>query len=232
MTWIDDLVTFAQGGLDDRVRAALYGRGVSDDQIQAFRLGYLDRNLPSLPLEAEGFLRWCHRGAKLDDVLVLPLTTALGAIRGLQFRHVERDRTGYQDYIPYKEEPVLFGAVWGSGEALLVEGSFDLFPIQRHIPGTIATLTAGVSTTFAKFLRRIVKKVRLGYDADPTGRKAAALFQREYGREFEIQVIDYPRVTLLGANRYVKDPGELWEAWGDQRLGEFLRATIREFSDG
>ena len=241
MTWIEDLTAHAHGQVNDRVREALYGRGVSDEQIDQFRIGYLDRTLPELPDLAEPFLRWCHRGEKLDDVLVLPLTNALGTVMGLQFRHVERERSGYQDWLPYKEEPVFFGlgqampAVWKTGEVTLVEGGFDLFPIQRHIPGVVATLTARVSTTFVRFLRRLVRRIWIGYDADPTGRKAGLQFAREYGREFEVKIIDYPKVSFMGSGRLIKDPGELWEVWGDEQFAKFLQSlrsdNFMEFPD-
>jgi DNA primase len=241
MTWLDDLVLFAQTQVDDRVRETLYGRGVSDEQFQVFKIGYLNQVLPSLPELATPFLRWSHNGARLDDVLVLPLTNSLGTVQGFQFRHVERERTGYLDFLPFKEEPVLFGlgqamsSVWETGEITLVEGAFDLFPFQRHVSGVVATLTANVTTSFVRFLQRLVRCIWLGYDADITGKRAAAHFLREHGRDFAVKIIDYPKVSF-GSGRSVKDPGELWEVWGDVRFGEFIRvlrsSNLMEFPNG
>lgn len=231
MTWYDDLTAFAQRKLTDRVRDAYNARGVSDEQIESFRLGYLDRKLP--PLEgADDFLTWAKGGEKLDDVMVLPLTTPLGEIRGFQFRHVDRARKGYQNFAPYKEEALLFGLgqamphVWRTETIWLVEGAFDLFPIQRHFPGVVATLTARVPESLVRVMRRLVGTVLVGYDTDPAGRSATRSFEKEYGGDFRVHPVYYPMVRFVDSGKPVKDPAELWEVWGDEPLGRFVRSTL------
>lgn len=228
MTWLDAFVTEASSRLGPREREALWARGVTDDQIESFRLGYLNRELPQVDYSAS-FLEWSHRGAKLDDVFVLPLTNCLGEIKGLQFRHVERERAGYMDFIVDEGEAVLFGLgqampyVWETREVFLVEGAFDLFPIQRFFPGVVATLTAHVVSSFLHVLRRLVDEIWLGYDMDKAGRTACAKFLKQYGQEFKVHVVSYPRVIRPGGG-VVKDPGELWEAWGDIQYASFIRS--------
>lgn len=232
MSWLDDLVAYGQSQLDDRAREALYGRGVTDAQIELFKLGYMDRRLPAVKLP-EKFLAWSEGGSKLDDVFVLPLTNTRGEVRGLQFRHVQRSRKGYMDCIPDKSEAVLFGLgqampyVWKTGEVYLVEGGFDLFPIQRIIPGTIATLTARVVDPLYRVLRRLCSKIWLGYDMDRTGQAASQRFRKEHGREFEVQIVSYPQIPKSDGKGLTKDPGELWEEWGDTRLQAHIRGVLR-----
>lgn len=232
MTWLDDLTAHAQTNLTDRVREALYARGVSDEQLAEYRIGYLDRKLPDF--EGMGdFLKWAHQGARLDDVLVFPLTSTLGVVHGFQFRHVDRARKGYLDFIPYKEECVLFGLaqamphVWRTGGIWLVEGAFDLFPIQRHFPGVVATLTARVPESLVRVMRRMVRQVWVGYDVDAAGRAAAADFTRTHGRDFRVETVYYPQARVLGSPNPTKDPGELWEAWGDEQVGRFIQTVLR-----
>lgn len=226
--WLEQLVQAAQEQLGDRQREALWGRGVSDQQIRQFRIGYLDCELPSIELP-KAFLGQFDNGSRLDDVFVLPLTNTLGQIKGLQFRHVDRDRKGYSDFIPYADEPVLFGlgqameAVWRTESVWLVEGSFDLFPVQRHCPNIVATLTARLTTQFVRVLRRLVKEIWMGYDMDSTGREATTEVVKTYGREFKIRQVRWPRVQRLDGKGLVKDPSDLWEAWGDDQLGVFLK---------
>lgn len=226
--WLEQLVQVAQDQLGERQREALWARGVSDQQIQEFRIGYLDCVLPSIELP-KAFLSQFKDGTRLDDVFVLPLTNTLGQIKGLQFRHVDRDHKGYSDFIPYEDEPVLFGlgqameTVWRTGSIWLVEGSFDLFPLQRHHPNIVATLTARLTTQFVRVLRRLVKEIWLGYDMDSTGREAIAEVVKTYGREFRVQPVRWPRVKRLDGKGFVKDPSDLWEAWGDDQLGVFLK---------
>jgi len=189
----------------------------------------LDRELPNIELP-KSFLDWSYRGAKLERVYVFPLTNVLGEIKGFQFRYVERDRKGYTDYITNTGEAVLFGLreatphIWTSGAVLPVEGPFDLFPIQRHIPFTVATLTAHVSEPFLRLCRRMCKHIIFGYDTDETGRKATYAFKKEHSDEFKVSELKYPRLPMPDG-KLTKDPGDLWELWGDTRIGEFLKSN-------
>lgn len=228
MTWLDTLVEYAHANLGERELEALWMRGVSDEQIELFQIGYLDGKLPRLD-GAEDFLEWCWKGKKLRDVHVFPLTNALGHIKGVQFRYVERERKGYMDFLAAEDEPVLFGlsqamkAIWECGWVFLVEGVYDLVPIQRVFPNVVATLTDRVTRSFTRLLRRLVREIWLGYDMDDPGREACEKFVKYHDREFDVRVIQYPRVQALGGQGYIKDPGDLWEAWGDERFGVFLR---------
>lgn len=227
-TWLDELVAKSQLQVDDRVREALWARGVSDEQIEAFKIGYLNQALPELATSyPDHFLKWSKDGKKLVDGYVFPLTNFLGEIRGIQMRSVERGRQDYMDYFLDEGEPVYFGlgqaatSIWETEEILLVEGVFDFFPVQRVKPFTVSTLTAKVNETFARALKRLVQRVHLFYDDDRTGISGATNFEKEHGAAFTVRRVPYPRgVTLFG--KTVKDPGDLWEAWGDDRLRDHL----------
>jgi len=228
MEWLEQLALVAHEQLGDRVREALWTRGVTDEQIELYGLGHLDKNLPPLSYPPE-FLEWSWNGRRLDDVFLLPLTNTLGQVKGLQFRHVDRARSGYSDYIPYEDEPVLFGLgqamphVWETESIWLVEGGFDLFPIQRVYPEVVATLTARVTSGFSRLLRRLAKEIWLAYDMDDTGRKMTREVVQTYGRDFSIHPVNFPRPLRPDGKARAKDPSELWEVWGDRRLGVFLR---------
>lgn len=231
MTWADALVRFSQDQLGDRERDALYARGVTDEQIRLFRVGYVNRHLPALE-GAEEFTKWSHQGARLEDMFVLPLTTITGVVKGFQFRHVDRERKGYTDYFLSQDEPAMFGlaqavpSMWDTENVFLVEGAFDLFPIQRHVPWVFATMTAKVTVPVARVLRRFVRRVWLGYDMDARGRKASKEFVQEYRKEFETHVVSYPKVCRLGSTEPIKDPGDLWEVWGDDQIRTFLHSVL------
>lgn len=229
MTWLDDFAVYAAAGLNAQHRETLYGRGVSDEQMATFQIGYIDRHLPPLG-GAEEFFQWSHQGKKLDDMFVFPLTTPSGVIGGFQFRHVNREKKGYTDFFAVRDEPCLFGLaqavphLWATESAWLVEGVFDLFPIQRHIGAVFPTMTAKVGPPIVRLLRRLVRRVWLGYDMDPPGRRAASEFAREHGREFDVCVVSYPKLHKVGSQEWIKDPGDLWEIWGDPKVGDFVRA--------
>jgi DNA primase len=228
VSWADELVQFSAQQLTSRELEALWCRGVSDDQVALYQLGYLNQGLPEgLP---EHFVKWARSGDKLEDTFLLPLTTTLGEIRGFQLRHVDRTRSGYSDYFLDRREACLFGLgqaikyMWDSGSVFLVEGGFDLFPIQRTMPAVVATLTASTSGQIARMLRRIVDLVWMGYDMDKPGRRGCADFAREHGRDFQVYTVTYPKVN----GRIMKDPGDLWEAWGDAQLAPFIKSVVTQ----
>jgi len=223
--WLEALVIQAHDQLLEEHREILWGRGASEEQIDLYRLGYLDSELPEAEYPQD-FLEWWNEQER-DDVFVFPLTNTLGQVKGLQLRYVDRSRKGYTDFISIKEEPVLFGlgeamkAIWEHETICVVEGVFDLFPVQRHVPFCVSTLHAGLSGVLVRVLKRLVQKIWFLYDMDREGQKAVSKIYKRYGRDFEFHNILMPKVPYHG--RPVKDPGELWEVWGDARLGVFLR---------
>jgi DNA primase len=231
MSWVNELVALAHEAVDEE-RLTLWGRGVSDLQIEEFQVGYLEEVPESLSEDSE-FLAWVRRKG-LCKALVFPLTNPLGEVKGFQFRVVRQGKSVYSDYFLSEEEPVYFGlaqaipSIWETRRIFLVEGCFDLFPIQRVLPYTIATLKAGVSESLVPLLRRLVDQVWMGYDNDIVGRKHAYGFAKEHGQEFDVQVVRYPEVRLADGKK-AKDPGNLWEAWGDDGLRDFLRRTMQPY---
>lgn len=231
--WLEDFVQAASAQLDDEVRDALYARGVTDEQIADYRIGYVDRKLPEVGYP-EPFSKWAFGGDKLDSMYVLPLTNALGEVKGLQFRHVEQERKGYTEYIPEKGEAVLFGLgqaiprVWESRRVLLVEGAFDVFPMQRHFPEVVATLTAHLLDALVRVLRRLeVRDIWLAYDKDQTGRESTEKVQKLYGSDFQLHPLSFPQVKMADG-KLTKDPSGLWEAWGETKFRESIRPLIEK----
>lgn len=233
MGWLDDFVLQAHRDLDESIRESLWCRGLSDSQIDLFQVGYIGDSLPPLNIPSE-FRDWSHSGAKLVNSYVLPLTNPLGEVLGVQFRSVDREVKGYQDYFLTRAEPVLLGLsqampyIWESETICIVEGGFDMFPVQRVLPYTVPSLTSKVSDNLARWLHRLVRRVILFYDADSVGVRASADFTKMYGSDFDIQPILYPRGVTLPTGKTVKDPADLWEAWGDDQLSSYLRTQISE----
>lgn len=228
MNWLDDFVEIARDRLSDREREALWTRGVSDQQIDLYQIGYVNQRLPELEYSAP-FLEWCWRGKRLRDMFVLPLTNTLGQVRGLQFRHVDPAEKGYSDYTPYEDEPITFGLVqavphmWSTGSVWLVEGAFDVFPIQRVYPSVVPTLTNRLTDPMVRLLKRLVTDLWLAFDMDDPGRKAVRRTAWKHRQDFIMHEVPFPRPRMLDGQRRVKDPSELWETWGDSQLEKFLR---------
>ena len=218
--------------MPDSIQESLWCRGVSDDQMALYRVGYVDRKLPEGVEYPNTFLEWSEEGAKLKDSLVFPLTNWLGEVRGVQFRPARREDKGYRDFIVDKTQTVLFGLsqaaphVWATGKVCLVEGVFDLFPVQRFAPHVITTLTARASDQLVRSLYRFVQRVQLMFDDDPPGKRGTNKFIQFHGPLFDTSVVEYPTGVVMANGKLAKDPGEIWEAWGDDRLSGFFRPQL------
>jgi len=232
MRWLDALVEFAHDQLGDRELEALWMRGVSDEQIEQFQLGWLDRQLPDADGGDSFRQKYKETPWWLRDVFVLPLTNTLGQVKGVQLRRVDPEQKGYSDFSPHEDEPVLFGLaqamphVWKSGALWVVEGAFDLFPLQRVCPNVTATLTNRLTDQVARTLRRLVDDLWLAYDMDSKGREAVSRVFKQHGRDFKLHDVRFPRVRTLDGKGQVKDPSELWEVWGDAQLRPFLKRKL------
>lgn len=229
--WLDDLVETASRSLEsERELEVLWGRGVTDEQIRLFRIGYL----ASLPVAFQGvknFSSWWARG-RFKDVFVFPLTNALGQVKGIQLRSVDREAKVYSDWFLTQDEPVLFGlgqalpSIWSEDKVCLVEGVFDFFPVQRVYPHTVSTLTAAVASNTHRLLKRLVKEVWFCYDNDPIGHRAVKMFCEEHLHEFTVFSASRLPKLKMPNGKLAKDPSDVWEALGDDRFGVVLRAAF------
>jgi DNA primase len=199
-----------------------------------FCIGSISGELPSSIAFPEEFRKKYKGTSLLDDSYVLPLTNPAGETTGVQFRAVSRETKGYSDYFTSRLEPTLLGLgqaiphIWETGKVCLVEGGFDLFPVQRVLPYTVPTLTAKVTELLARWLHRMVHTVILFYDNDSAGRAATSDFLKGYQDDFEIRVIEYPVGVRLMNQRPVKDPADLWEVWGDDKFSSYLKRQVQE----
>lgn len=228
MSWLDDFAANAHKNLGDREREALWMRGVSDEQIALYSLGYLERVNPAGT--SEEFLEFCRKTLRasgfLEDVFVLPLTNVLGQVKGFQFRHVAEETRGYRTFYYERDESVYFGlgqaipTIWETETAFVVEGAFDVFPVQRVFPNTFAALTLGTSEALARLLWLFTKVVWLGYDNDKDGKRACEDFKLRYD-SLDVRFLTPPRIKIA-ENKYTKDQNELWKVWGDERFREHL----------
>jgi DNA primase len=134
-------------------------------------------------------------------------------------------------YYHDRDESVYFGLgqaipkMWETETVFMVEGAFDVFPVQRVFENTFAALTLGTSEALARLVRRFVRQVWLVYDNDRDGRQACLDFQKDYGDTLDVRILTPPRVRLA-ENKYTKDPNELWEVWGDDRFRDYLLRQV------
>lgn len=225
---LDQFVEWAHDSMTPEALDILLDRGVSDEQVERFRLGYVEQLPEAVPSLLGHFLR----KHEIRQAHVFPLTNVLGDVLGVQFRSIHQHVRGYRTwYVPGTLEPTFFGLgqaaphIWEKEQILLVEGAFDLFPCHRAVPFTVATQTATVTASFARLLGRLVKTVWVMYDMDAAGSKGLSEAKKAHGELFRVEGLRYPEVFLVDG-KSVKDPADLWLAWGDDKLRAFFREKM------
>lgn len=199
-------------------------RGVTERQLYDLGLGYVpsDKWPPYIdpdkacPEEAH-YLDKSRRGFKIKGKILFPLTNAMGDVRGLQARTPDLEVKDYWKFYDLHADidALFFGLeaamphIWERREIVLVEGIFDLFPVQRVFPNAVCLGTARVTNLQLKFMRRYVRDVLLLLDNDEYGEAASRKFQRDHGRDFQ----SVQRIPYLG-----KDPSSSWERLGEEKF--------------
>ena len=133
-------------------------------------------------------------------------------------------------YINSRESPIyakgstLFGlfqarnAIRTKGEAVIVEGNFDLIAMHaRGIDHVVAPMGTAFTEEQARLLRRFAPSIVLLFDADAAGRKAT-LAARDTCKKVDLS----PRVARLPQG---KDPDEFLQAKGAPAMLDVLKAA-------
>lgn len=200
------------------VRSFLNGRGVFDSDIETFSIKqYTPENTGLDPYS-------CKYG---NTYAVFPLTDILNNVVGYQFRSVSSK--SYVTHILKKDAPECFGyapsfpRIVKTKTVFLVEGVFDLFPLFRFGVPVISALTAGISVSLERSLKRWVNVLFLSFDRDSAGKRATqTILERN----------SFPSVKDVSFepsfHPSVKDVGDLWVKGGDSLVSEYLRTHLRK----
>ena len=183
MSWLDDVVADSADRMaalpwHHPAKSYLRGRGVQDEWITSYRLGWMEQ--PTARACTPDFWTWLHKigWAKI----LFPLTDPLGAVIGVQLRAPATGR--YTDFLlaPRELHIPTFGlhvalpAAWSSGRLILVEGVFDYFATRAHTTDVVAILTSAVSMRVRQLIQRYASTVVVLTDMDGPGRRGAYRF--------------------------------------------------------
>ena len=180
-------------------RAYLTGRGISDDSIAAFDIGYAPAGWEQL----FSFLR--QQGSSASDIaasglclpkqkgpgyydrfrsrIMFPVCNAEGAVIGFGGRVLPADESSDSPKYMNSPETPLFRkgqalyaldlarrAMQQAGSAIVVEGYFDCIAChQAGLKQTVATMGTALTSDQARLLRRHVERAKLAFDADSAG---------------------------------------------------------------
>ncbi len=220
------------------VSAYLLGRGLTQDTIDAFQIGFapaygntvsanlIQKGYTDEELKATGMTAMSDRGAydRFRSRIMFPIRDTQGrvvAYSGRIFGDAAKD-TNVAKYVNspettlYSKSKILFGydmakqALMREDCCIVVEGQMDL--IMAHQAGTKNTVAVS-GTAFTKeqldLIRRFTQNVALSFDADKAGVQAAR-------RSIELALTEGMDVTMIRIGHgkdpadLIKEDGELW----------------------
>lgn len=186
----------------EQVLGYLRARGLSDESIQKFRLGFAPsgwRNLYDFlvksgfhaqELAQAGMVLKKEQGDgyydRFRERILFPITDTIGRVIGYSARVAPGADESQAKYINtsetpiYKKSQVLYGlsfarqAIKQKGYTVLVEGNMDVIACyQAGIENTVAVSGTALTEEQLTILRRYGKEIRFFFDMDDAGQKAA-----------------------------------------------------------
>jgi DNA primase len=189
-----------EGGGSERAREYLERRGIPDEAVDRFLLGYAPAGWGALRdaarthgfeddvLEAAGLIKRSEKAGepydRLRDRLIFPTTDVRGRVIAFGGRALDGEAKGPK-YLNSPETPLyqkgleLYGLAWAKGAirreaaALIVEGYMDYVSLAgRGIDNVVATLGTAMTAEQARLLTRYAGQILLLYDSDKAGLRA------------------------------------------------------------
>lgn len=155
----------------------LYGRGVTDEDIRKFKIGY-SKIVPVLDdssKEYERFLEESSRGKKLENKVVFPICDCMGQVVGVVGRDIEVKVFKVFVLETAKTLGFFFGLnyslpyIYEKNVVFVVEGVFDFLALKKVIPNCVATLTSHLSDAQYEFLQAYCDIIIIVFDSDEVG---------------------------------------------------------------
>jgi DNA primase len=203
----------------DTAREYLVSRGVGDETIKKFRIGYAPdaweglltffrkKNFDLSIIEKSGLAIPNDKGGRYDrfrNRIIFPIIDLKNRVLGFGARVLD---SSLPKYINSPETPVyskgrnLYGlnfskdAIRAKNYALIVEGYLDfLIPYQAGAENIIATLGTALTTDQIKLLKRFASTVIMVYDPDEAG-EAASLRNLDLfiGEDVNVYIAELPK---------------------------------------
>jgi DNA primase len=236
-----------EAGEAREAREYLSGRGLEEETLRAFRVGYAPRAWDRIlsgsrragfteeELLGVGLIRRStkSRAGAYDffrEQIVFPAADARGRVHGFGARRMREDQSvakyvNTPDGELYHKREVLFGIDLARTEAaragrmLLVEGYTDVLALhQAGIRNAVGIMGTSFTAEQLTGLERVVKVLELCLDADSAGQEAVLRAARlAAGRQLELRVVVLPEGS---------DPADLALSEGAGGLRERVAASV------
>ena len=197
-------------------RKYLRERGLSGDEVRAFRIGWAPDEwqalvralkLPDDVIRDTG-LGYLNRNDRQTDAfrgrILFPIFDANGDAVGFGGRVMPgAEGPKYKntpETVLYQKSKLLYALNWSKARivtddrAIVCEGYTDVIGFARAgLPAAVATCGTALTTEHVKLLRRYARRLVLAFDADSAGQAAAERFyQWEKEHDLEVTVADLP----------------------------------------
>lgn len=225
-----------------KIKQYLYDRGLSDEIIRKFQLGYnpdgnkLYRFLHAKKHKDEDILRgnlaWQTPNGIFDvfkNRIMIPIHDANGNPVGFSARRVDTSQEA--KYVNTAETDVYVkgNIIYNyhrakevarkAGCVYVVEGAMDVLAFEKaNISNVVATLGTACTSQQLKLLKALGVKIMLCYDGDKAGQNATYKFYEMARKEnLNIEIVD---------NKYGLDPDEIIESYGKEALQNMARKSV------
>jgi DNA primase len=223
-------------------------RGISDEAIKRFRLGYapadpfwLHRFLLgkgySEPFLAESglFTKPNPRRAFFSGRLIFPIADRQGRVVAFGGRILDGDGAKYlnsSESLLYKKRETLFALdlamndIRNTKEAIIAEGYMDVIALhEAGVCNAVAPLGTAFTVEQARLLGRWADRIRLLFDSDAAGRTATAK------AVLTCRAASVPAVVVRGEDGTAefKDPADILKERGAGHLKNFVKNSILDF---
>ena len=191
-----------KGGGQEKVLPYLHGRGINDESIKKFRLGYapagwdnilkflLDRGFTLDEIENTGLLVKKENGSgsydRFRDRIMFPVMDIMGSVVGYSARVAPGQDESQAKYINtpeslvYHKSKVLYGLSLAKNEikqknyVLLVEGNLDVIAsAQAGLGNVVAVSGTALTIDQVTMLKRYSENIAMLFDMDSAGQQAA-----------------------------------------------------------
>ena len=231
----------------EKAREYLRQRGISDESIKNFCLGYSAADWDDLirkaravdgsieTLEAAGLVIGREGGGHYDrfrDRLMFPIADAQGRIVGFGARALDPDESAKYINSPetalFSKGKLLYGlaqardTIFRSEKAVVVEGYTDVIMAHQHgITNVVATLGTALGREHIRRLKRYAKRCTLVFDGDIAGQRASDSSLQTFVEEgSEVSVATLPEG---------KDPCDCLVELGPEAFSECLDGAFDIF---
>ncbi|CAA6806862.1 MAG: DNA primase (EC [uncultured Sulfurovum sp.] len=189
---------FYARSLNDEHRNYLYGRGLTEESIREWKIGYaprnpntqkfLEQNMLPLPIAQElGIMATSENRtyARFSERIMFPIQSHTGHTIGFAGRTLKEESKvakylNSPDTKLFDKSSILFGfdkakeAIYATKQAILHEGQLDvILTHQNGIKSTIATQGTALTEKHLPILKKTGAKIIIAYDGDNAGKTAA-----------------------------------------------------------